>query len=369
MMEILKPYNIKGKISFNNEPISGVKIKIDTNEVFSNADGSFNITGEYSEIFNLIISKKDFAQYTTIPFDSQNNIKSYIGVIELSPLQIDLNQSISKLQSLPEPAIKAIIASKTNFETFQQKKLNDILITLQFTLLPIILKMLAEFGISNAKQALDKKFNQPQICPSPEQINKIIRKKNKLVKQLNITYKVIKTTNNVLDITLGFIIALETLQKATLGIPLPTPPSITFSERTLDQQIKKYKLIVQTVSMILKVLEEVLKEIIRYLNLLDQYIQYCSPDSTLTQEIISVDLTALTQQQTQQQSPVVTNVNGFEMGVETEATTNTLKRRRAIARNKKGVVMLKGEWSFSSIDQILIDELVFYIQVNDLKAD
>jgi hypothetical protein len=57
------------------------------------------------------------------------------------------------------------------------------------------------------------------------------------------------------------------------------------------------------------------------------------------------------------------------MGVETEVTENTLKRRRAIATNKQNVVMLKGEFSFSSIDQILIDELVFYIQQNNLKAD
>jgi hypothetical protein len=57
------------------------------------------------------------------------------------------------------------------------------------------------------------------------------------------------------------------------------------------------------------------------------------------------------------------------MGVETEVTENPLKRRRAIAKNKQNIVMLKGEWSFSSIDQILIDELVFYIQQNNLKAD
>lgn len=50
-------------------------------------------------------------------------------------------------------------------------------------------------------------------------------------------------------------------------------------------------------------------------------------------------------------------------------TINGLKRRRAIARNKSGVIMLQGEPSFSSNDQILIDELVFYIQQNDLKAD
>ena len=57
------------------------------------------------------------------------------------------------------------------------------------------------------------------------------------------------------------------------------------------------------------------------------------------------------------------------MSVETELTDQPLKRRRALARNKQGVVMLKGEFSFSSIDQILIDELVFYIQQNNLKAD
>ena len=57
------------------------------------------------------------------------------------------------------------------------------------------------------------------------------------------------------------------------------------------------------------------------------------------------------------------------MGVETEKTTSTLKRKRAIARNKQGIIMLKGEFSYSSIDQILIDELSFYIQTNNLKAD
>ena len=50
-------------------------------------------------------------------------------------------------------------------------------------------------------------------------------------------------------------------------------------------------------------------------------------------------------------------------------TVGGLKRRKAVARNKQGVIMLEGEPSFSSIDQILIDELVFYIQQNDLKAE
>jgi hypothetical protein len=117
----------------------------------------------------------------------------------------------------------------------------------------------------------------------------------------------------------------------------------------------------------LTLLKSVIAQALQYLNLLDNLVQHCYPDAN--QEQISAELTALTNQQSTQTSPVVTNVNGFEMGVVTEPTTNSLKRRRAIATNKSGVVMLQGEWSFSSIDQILIDELVFYIQQNDLKAD
>jgi hypothetical protein len=120
---------------------------------------------------------------------------------------------------------------------------------------------------------------------------------------------------------------------------------------------------------IINPLEDTLTKVISYLNFIDKITQICSPDTPTSQQQISTELTALTSQQSNQQSPIVINVNGFEMGVETESTTNTLKRRRAIARNKGGVIMLTGEWSFSSIDQILIDELVFYIQQNNLKAD
>jgi hypothetical protein len=93
------------------------------------------------------------------------------------------------------------------------------------------------------------------------------------------------------------------------------------------------------------------------------------PDTEEKQEEINAELLALVEEQKANNSPVIKIVNGFTMGIETENTTESLKRKRATATNADGVVMLRGEWSFSSIEQILIDELVFYIQVNDLKAD
>ena len=104
---------------------------------------------------------------------------------------------------------------------------------------------------------------------------------------------------------------------------------------------------------------------------LDSLIQGCAIEGALPQEQLTEDLLKATQEQSQQLSPVVTNVNGFEMEVIPidSSEINGLKQRRAIAKNKAGVIMLQGEPSFSSNDQILIDELVFYIEQNDLKAD
>lgn len=64
-------------------------------------------------------------------------------------------------------------------------------------------------------------------------------------------------------------------------------------------------------------------------------------------------------------------INGFELSVveDTRTPVGSLKRRYAIAKNKLGIIMLKGEPSFSASDQILMDELKFYITQNDLKAN
>ena len=90
-----------------------------------------------------------------------------------------------------------------------------------------------------------------------------------------------------------------------------------------------------------------------------------SQTNQVNQFAIANQLTDLTNQNP---NPI-SSINGFKMDVESENTPSPIKRRRAIAKNKQDIIMLTGEWSYSSIDQILIDELVFYIQQKDLKAD
>ena len=114
---------------------------------------------------------------------------------------------------------------------------------------------------------------------------------------------------------------------------------------------------------LLLVLRDSIQQALDLLKLLDQFIQNCTTDADLV--AINEELRVTNQSD----PPTITQINGFTMDVETENTTNNLKRKRAIAKNSQGVILLRGEYSYSSSDQILIDELVFYIQNNDLKAN
>jgi len=230
--------------------------------------------------------------------------------------------------------------------------------------------MIATFGVTKLKDVSPDKIKgilDNANCPTQDELTSLINRKNKLVKQLNTSLNIIDKTTKALGITGGIISSLEIALKIQVAIPYPLPPAVGEIAKVLDKKIAQLKLVNVGILSILIILKQVLTQAIQLLGLLDQLVQKCYPNAD--QEKVALELTALTNQQSTEASPVITNVNGFTMGVETEVTNNPLKRRRAIATNKQNVVMLKGEWSFSSIDQILIDELVFYIQQNNLKAD
>ena len=220
-------------------------------------------------------------------------------------------------------------------------------------------------------------------CPTSDELSKLINRKNKLVKQINNLLKVIRSVENAIKPLETFIDTLKkllpTLDIASMTLPTSVPPGIGIPSGVIiklgdlikfsKDSITMNQGIIDNLNSPLSLLKSSLATALQYLNLLDTLVQHCaeSQGSQEAQEQISAELIALTTEQSNQESPVVTNVNGFTMGVETEVTDKPLKRRRAIATNKQGVVMLKGEFSFSSIDQILIDELVFYIQQNNLN--
>jgi hypothetical protein len=375
-----------------NSPLKGATVKTGTFATVTNTNGVFEIPMDIippyssSSSPNIIsITLPEYQALEITPYKGDGEIKEDLGVIGLTPIVASLEGDKIDASQIQQSQIEEISASKRDFKYFAQKKLVDLINNVKIVLIPLILTLIARFGITKANKLIEEgKTKAADIldqitCPTPEELNRIISRKNKTVKQLNNAIKTIDITTKALGITGGIITALEIAFTILKNLPIPSavPPGIGLpinvilgiqdGKDRIDKLITSLKTANAGLLVILVLLRQVLTQAVQYLNLLDSLVQHCYPDAN--QEQLSAELTALTQQQTQQLSPVVINVNGFEMGVETETTTNSLKRRRAIARNKQGVVMLKGEWSFSSIDQILIDELVFYIQQNDLKAE
>jgi len=319
-----------------------------------------------------------------MPYKGNGDIKKNLGIITLDPINLDARQLIIDALSPNKDQARKLTQTKKDLKYYAQEKLSQLEIEFKKTAIPFCLTLIAAFGVTKVNEWIaegrEDLINEIKSCPNQDEIIILIDKKNKIVRQLNNALRIIERTNNVLSITSSVIDTLNVALLVVKNIPIPTstgvpgvpgiPINVINKIQDVIDKTEKTLTVLKGVDIgliaILGVLRQTLTTIIRYLNILDNLIQECAPD--LTQEQLSAELTALTIQQSPT-SPVVTNVNGFEMSVETENSPNTLKRRRALARNKQGVVMLKGEWSFSSIDQILIDELVFYIQVNNLKAD
>ena len=368
-------YSIKGTVvnGQSQDPIKGANVKISPlNFVSTDTDGNFTITGDTPESGSLSLDITAIGYGSIEPplYKGDGTLKTDLGVLQLQPIVSSLTQDKIKSTQLSKDQIKELSKSKKDLSYYAEEKLSNQVNTLKNTLIPAILTMVAGFGITQLSEykaeQLPKLLDQA-VCPTQAELTDLINRKNKLVKQLTNSLKIIDTTTKVLGVTQGVIAILQitlTLAETNPPVTNPIPSGV---EKRLDKTIATLSSVNAGILSILVILKQVLAQAIQLLNLLDQLVQKCYPDAD--QERISTELTALTAQQSTQLSPVVTNVNGFEMGVETENTANTLKRRRALARNKQGVVMLKGEWSFSSIDQILIDELVFYIQQNNLKAD
>ncbi len=375
-------------IDKNNQPISGATITSTLGDTTTTTpDGEFNLIGEYipGELFKINIFAKDFAQKNINPFTLSKKFKNQgaLGIITLKPSKLDLKEAIDEELPLTIPQIKTLQLSKMDVEMAKQQAMNNLIKQIKIVLIPQVLTLIAQFGITKASEAIGKKFGDMNAtCPANlDELNALIKKKNKLTKALNNIMQFLTTVKvgvQVLDTTITVAqIVVEVLNGIYIPFPVAgfgVPDLSKLIKENIDairEKLKEYKLISSSTLLVLTILIQILQQILNYLSLMDSLIQGCAIEGQLPQEQLSKDLLEATQEQSQQKSPVVTNVNGFKMGVISvdNTTVGGLKRRKAVARNQSGVIMLEGEPSFSSNDQILIDELVYYIQTNDLKAD
>jgi hypothetical protein len=388
-------YIIIGQIiDKNQQPIPGTTITSTLGDTaITGTDGNFSLTGEYTpgEMFKINIFSKNYTQKKINPFNLSKELKNQgrIGIITLKDSKADLRQSIDNQIAFTAVQMGIMKASKMNLEVAKQQAMNKIIVQIKTVLIPQVLTLIADFGIPNASDFIGQEFSSMNAtCPiNSGELNSIIRKKNNLTKALNNIMKFLKTVRVVVASIAGVVTALDIVINSITPVFLFFPISgfgapnfgqpIKFIIEKIDKVVAKLRVVSNNTLVVIIILIEELQRVLNFLALLDTLIGGCalsvtsSGETLISQEQLSSDLLEATQKQSKQLSPVVTNVNGFEMDVipVDNSSVDGLKRRKAIARNKAGVIMLEGEPSFSSNDQILIDELVYYIQTNDLKAD
>lgn len=342
----------------------------------TNKKGEFDINVREEVGFLLEISSNGYETITINPFKGDGSLKDDLGVIFLDSTEKSNRKEIQKNSIYTKTQIDALNFGKRDFQYYVMERLRKETQNLKTKAIPFVLDIIKEFGITKSTELIEKSSEDIQQaindskCVSPDQLLELIKKRNKLVKKINITLKIVDSTLIALGITGGILQGIKIAKEAVVLTPFPLPLIATELIKEFEKKIARFEFGIDILTIIIELVQEILLLILNLLSLTDQLIQNCSPNTVDFQERVSIELSDLTQEQlNEQESPIITEINGFIMDVETEITTNSLKRKRAIAKNKQGVIMLKGEYSFSSIEQILIDELVFYIQQNNLKAD
>ena len=158
------------------------KISINISSSISSVSGSNNVS-------KLTISAPGYESLEVIPYKGDGTAKKDLGIIKLTPIKKALEQDKIKESQLSKNQIKELSKDKRNSEFLTQEKVITQINNLKTIVVPSVLTMIAGFGITKASELAGDKLsdaidNKTQ-CPSQTQLNLILTKKNRLVKQLN----------------------------------------------------------------------------------------------------------------------------------------------------------------------------------------
>ena len=344
-------------------------------------------------VFGLLYSKSGYLPETQAIINGDKNIKTSLplsSMLNISESAKKISQGFSDGIDLAQSAVGAlamgIFDRIISAKKFSIGKIVDVIKT---KLIPLVITLLLSFGISKLSQKNRK------TCPSPDALRDVIRTRNRVVRQLNQMFKMIVINSalafafrSLAQILKGVRLAMDGLSipqatgifpaKDFGGLIAAAPYSMTAKLQHINDELEKLEEKSEGISKATLVsLVFVIAgtaTVVLLLKSIDQMTQECAEENGVTDlelTAINQELLDLSEEEAEDGNPVVGNTNGFIFSVETDNSTpvGTLKRRFAVGKDSRGITLLKGEPSFSSSDQILIDELVFYIQQNDLKAN
>jgi len=227
-------------------------------------------------------------------------------------------------------------------------------------------------------------------CPTPSELAKVISIRNNVLEQANSISKILKGVTFTVDLAklgINTLVNLITALKAARitaslaaklipAVPGAVPAALSdldalITEKTFDifgnPKIPPTQFAVNSISIPVALMSFYINDFIVKLKLLDDNIKKCNSNLNLP----SPDDGLLEISNTQQQAEKNTNFStyqGFVFEIEEVPFSPTVNRKRALGKNQDGITLIQTELSFTPSDRVLIDELKFIIDRDNLKA-
>lgn len=302
------------------------------------------------------------------------------------PKQITDDQKAKGIQTLPELfwAIVKLLA-KTQLPALVE-------LTKQSGLDVIERKtneLLVELGIDDINQ-VDPEELRKKLCPTNAELDSIITKRNNMVDFLNKQQEQInslkipldgagavatflQTTSNVIKATTLIATAVQNALPAVLPRVVLAIQTLDAFRQTLVQKndgssrITPIKKAIGNVNIPLNQLSSLITKIVLQLGQIDDLILICRPSAEITPLSASV-LTTVAIEIAGEGTDEGNLYKGFRLEIETKPYTDTVNQNRGIAKNQSGIIMVSTDYSFASNPNILLNELKFTIDKDNLKA-
>ena len=256
---------------------------------------------------------------------------------------------------------------------------------------PGLTEILNKFGIDNIEEqingdGIDLESLKQEFCPTKPELDRLILKRNNLVDYLNgvgVTLDRLSTTVNfgagIATLLQGIINGVRTGKTAAQIIlsfvPLAPGVATTAIDTAGDiadkitfkadgtPRLPPLTIIASAVSAPISAVQQIIQKVITILGQVDILISLCDPNATLTDTSKTIKDTAAISALSDDGT-----YKGFRLEIETKKYTDTVNQNRAVGKNSSGIVMISTEYSFASNPNVLIRELKFIIDRDDLKA-
>ncbi len=225
----------------------------------------------------------------------------------------------------------------------------------------------------------------------PPEVEKLIKIRNNIVEQADSIVKTIDKISTTItkastgiNILVGIIKGLKIAKTAVSAgskFAAVVPGFVASGISDLDDAVTKKTFDIEGNSKITPIADAIngiavpialisfyISKFLSLISILDALVGDCSTNLVLSP--ISEDLIIIAETQDQaEQSPNLSLYQGFILETEIVPYSPTVDRRRAIGKNQSGIIMIQTELSFTPIDQVMINELKFIIDRDNLRAN